>query len=122
MPVVCNQCQNPYCMNVCPAKAYEKTESGTVVIHSDRCVGCGICISYCPEELVHINPETKKAVKCDMCHGAPECVAACPTGALELAFRADGVTAWQPADNAAQESAMTKLATEKKAEEEATDE
>ncbi|MBF0235136.1 MAG: 4Fe-4S dicluster domain-containing protein, partial [Desulfamplus sp.] len=93
MPVVCNHCKNPYCMNVCPAKAYEKLNNGTVVIDPQKCVGCGICVKYCPEGLVHISFETKKAVKCDMCQGYPECVKACPTGALELVFLKDKVVA-----------------------------
>lgn len=84
-PVVCNQCENAYCMNVCPAKAYERDDTGTVLINIEKCVGCGICVKYCPEELIYVCAETKKAVKCNMCHGDPACVKACPTGALKLA-------------------------------------
>ncbi|MBF0210406.1 MAG: 4Fe-4S dicluster domain-containing protein [Desulfamplus sp.] len=88
-PIVCNHCQNAYCMNVCPAKAYYKNEFGAVVIDAEKCVSCGLCVKYCPESLVQISPETLKAVKCDMCqkYDSPQCVEACPTGALELAFR-----------------------------------
>ncbi len=84
-PVVCNQCKNAYCMNVCPAKAYERDDLGFVVLNEQKCVGCGICVEYCPEKVIYVSRDTKKAVKCDMCHGDPACVKACPTGALELA-------------------------------------
>ena len=88
-PVVCNQCDNAYCMNVCPAKAYEKDDDGTVLIDPQKCVGCGLCVKYCPEGLIYLDPERKKAIKCDLCGGDPACVKACPTGALELAVRVE---------------------------------
>lgn len=84
MPVVCNQCENAYCMNVCPAKAIQKDENGIICIDADRCVGCGLCSEHCPIDMVRLDPDSKKAVKCELCHGDPLCVKACPTGALEL--------------------------------------
>nr|WP_022666935.1 4Fe-4S dicluster domain-containing protein [Desulfospira joergensenii] len=85
-PVVCNQCENAYCMNVCPAKAIKRNDQGIVCIDEDRCIGCGTCVEYCPIEMVKMDPDTRKAVKCELCHGEPLCVKACPTGALELVF------------------------------------
>lgn len=85
LPVVCNQCENAYCMNACPTKAITREETGIVAIDADRCIGCGLCVQYCPVDMVALDPETKKAVKCELCQGEPLCVAACPTGALELA-------------------------------------
>lgn len=82
-PVICNQCANAYCMNVCPANAYSRNDEGVVLIDENRCVGCGLCVQFCPEGMVKLDPETKKAVKCDTCMGDPLCVSACPTGALE---------------------------------------
>lgn len=82
-PVVCNQCANAYCMNVCPANAYSRNDAGVVLIDENRCVGCGLCVQFCPEGMVKLDLETKKAVKCDTCMGDPLCVSACPTGALE---------------------------------------
>ena len=84
MPVVCNQCENAYCMNVCPPKAITRSEEGIVCIDAERCIGCGLCTEYCPIQMVKLDPDTKKAVKCELCHGEPLCVKACPTGALEL--------------------------------------
>jgi Fe-S-cluster-containing dehydrogenase component len=83
LPVVCSQCENAYCMQVCPAKAITRSPGGIVTIDADKCIGCALCIHYCPVDMVHLDPDTHKAVKCDLCQGAPACVAACPTGALE---------------------------------------
>lgn len=89
LPVVCNQCENAYCMNVCPARAIKRTENGVVCIDSERCIGCGTCTEYCPVHMVRLDPDTQKAVKCELCDGEPLCVKACPTQALELFLRED---------------------------------
>jgi Fe-S-cluster-containing hydrogenase component 2 len=85
-PVVCNQCQNAYCANVCPVGAIGRNPV-TYALEVDHalCVGCDLCQRYCPIGVVGVDPDLKKAVKCDLCQGDPRCVAACPTGALELA-------------------------------------
>jgi Fe-S-cluster-containing hydrogenase component 2 len=85
-PVVCNQCANPYCANVCPVQAIQRdAETGAMVVDREICVGCNLCHRYCPIHVVGVDPEIQKSVKCDLCGGDPRCVAACPTGALELA-------------------------------------
>ncbi|THB78232.1 MAG: 4Fe-4S dicluster domain-containing protein [Desulfobacteraceae bacterium] len=83
-PVVCNQCDNAYCMNVCPSKAISRTDQGIVCIDAERCIGCGLCVEYCPIDMVAIHPGTGKAAKCEMCQGHPLCIEVCPTGALEM--------------------------------------
>ncbi len=89
-PVVCNQCANPYCANVCPVGAIKRdAATGAMVVDRETCVGCNLCHRYCPIHVVGVDPELKKSVKCDLCKGAPRCVAACPTGALELIRQAD---------------------------------
>ncbi|MEJ2641288.1 MAG: 4Fe-4S dicluster domain-containing protein [Desulfosarcinaceae bacterium] len=87
-PVVCNQCENAYCANVCPVGAIDRNPT-TYAMEVDPavCVGCNLCGRYCPIGVVGVDPDLKKSVKCDLCQGEPRCVAACPTGALELGIR-----------------------------------
>ena len=89
-PIVCNQCENAYCMNVCPAKAIKRNAEGIVVIDPDTCMACGLCSEYCPIGVVGLDPETGKAFKCELCQGTPLCIEVCPTGALEFVRRDEG--------------------------------
>ncbi len=85
LPVVCTQCENAYCANVCPFKAITVDEkSGAKVVNAEKCDGCGLCVEYCPIEVIFMDPETEKAVKCDLCGGDPKCVQICPTEALSF--------------------------------------
>lgn len=85
-PVVCNQCENAYCANVCPAGAISRNSAtGAMVVDHVKCVACNLCHRYCPIHVVGVDPGLKKSIKCDLCEGRPECVEACPTGALKLA-------------------------------------
>ena len=77
-PVVCVQCDNPFCMRVCPVGAIEKRDDGVVVIDDDTCIGCGGCAEACFQGVIEL---ADVARKCDLC-GA--CVEACPTGALRM--------------------------------------
>ena len=43
--MLCNQCENPSCVRVCPVKATYKTEQGLVAIDYHRCIGC---MAACP--------------------------------------------------------------------------
>ncbi len=85
LPIVCAQCENAYCANVCPFKAIEVDEkTGARIVKEEKCDGCGLCIQYCPTEMIFIDPESEKAIKCDLCQGDPECVKICPTDALSF--------------------------------------
>jgi Fe-S-cluster-containing dehydrogenase component len=54
---MCNQCENPTCVSVCPADATWKNEVGIIVIDQEKCKGCGECIAACPYDARHINPK-----------------------------------------------------------------
>ena len=84
LPVVCQHCQNPSCMAVCPEQAiYRDDELNRVVINQDLCIGCKMCVSACPSGAMAFDQNRGRAYKCDLCEGDPECVLACKTGALD---------------------------------------
>lgn len=84
LPIVCQQCDEPFCMEICPAGAiYRDATTEAVKINPDRCVGCRMCIMACPFGGVDYSVAEQQVVKCDLCDGEPECVLFCPTQALE---------------------------------------
>ena len=87
LPLSCFQCEEPYCMAVCPAGAIAKDEMGVVIIDKDKCVKCRLCSVACPFGMIDFNPVAREMIKCDMCKELgyeSQCVEECPTGALEL--------------------------------------
>ena len=87
VPKLCNQCENPPCVQVCPVGATYLTPDGVVLVHQDYCVGCRYCIQACPYGARFLDPRTHTAEKCTFCYHrvvkglTPACVEVCPTGA-----------------------------------------
>jgi [DsrC]-trisulfide reductase subunit O len=105
-PVLCNHCDNPPCVRVCPTGAtWKRKEDGIVMMDWHRCIGCRYCMAACPygarsfnwvdprPHIETLNPDfptrTKGVVeKCTFCAERlakgqrPACVEACPEKAL----------------------------------------
>ncbi|TCD13520.1 4Fe-4S dicluster domain-containing protein [Oricola cellulosilytica] len=87
LPRLCNHCDNPPCVPVCPVQATYQQEDGIVLVDSDRCVGCAYCVQACPYDARFINDRTQTADKCTFCAHRleagllPACVESCVGGA-----------------------------------------
>lgn len=87
VPKLCNQCENPPCVQVCPVGATYIAPGGVVLVDRDRCIGCRYCIQACPYGARFLDPRLRVADKCTWCYHRittgrrPACVDACPVGA-----------------------------------------
>ena len=77
LPRLCNHCDEPPCVPVCPVQATFQRQDGIVLVDNERCVGCGYCVQACPYDARFINHETQTADKCTFCEHRLE-VACCP--------------------------------------------
>ena len=90
VPKLCNQCENPPCVQVCPVGATYKTRDGVVLVDRAWCIGCGYCIQSCPYGVRFFHPVHKVAEKCTFCYHRitkgmkAACVEACPFGARQI--------------------------------------
>jgi len=79
LPLMCQHCENPPCVDVCPTGASFKREDGVVLVDKHICIGCRYCMMACPykarsfihEELtnqVEVTPRGKGTVEsCTLC-------------------------------------------------------
>lgn len=87
LPKLCNHCERPACVQVCPTGATFRTPDGVVLVDREYCIGCQYCIQACPYGARYLNPKLQVADKCTWCYHRitrgldPACVEVCPTGA-----------------------------------------
>ena len=90
VPKLCNQCDNPPCVQVCPVGATYQTDDGVVLVDRKWCIGCGYCIMACPYGVRFFHPVVKTAEKCNFCYHRitagkqAACVQACPFEARRM--------------------------------------
>jgi molybdopterin-containing oxidoreductase family iron-sulfur binding subunit len=48
LPVLCMQCEEPSCLEVCPTGATVQRPDGVVVVEKEECMGCKYCMMACP--------------------------------------------------------------------------
>ena len=86
---MCQHCDVPTCVSVCPVGALTKSEAGPVAYDAEKCIGCRYCLQACPFHIPKYEwSSTKPSIrKCKFCasrlaQGRPTaCAEACPTGA-----------------------------------------
>jgi molybdopterin-containing oxidoreductase family iron-sulfur binding subunit len=79
LPMMCQHCEKPPCVDVCPTTASFKRADGIVLVDKHRCIGCRYCIMACPykarsfvhEPLHDQNPDVPRGKgtveSCTMC-------------------------------------------------------
>ncbi len=95
LPVMCQHCAEPPCVDVCPTGASFKRADGIVLVDRHRCIGCRYCMMACPykaRSFVHEEIEDQKTYAprgkgtveaCTLCihrvdsDRLPACVEAC---------------------------------------------
>jgi len=90
VPKLCNHCEVPACVQVCPVGATYQTGDGVVLVDRKWCIGCGYCIMGCPYGVRFFHPIEHVADKCTFCYhriskgSTSACVQACPFGARQI--------------------------------------
>lgn len=100
LPVMCQHCENPPCVDVCPTGASMKRADGIVQVNKHICIGCRYCMMACPykarsfvhEALQDQKPSSPRGMgtveSCNMCVGRidngqlPACVEAAPDAVI----------------------------------------
>ncbi len=104
--MLCNHCNNPPCVRVCPTQAtWKRLADGIVMMDWHRCIGCRYCVVACPygsrsfnwtdprPHIANTDPDFPTRMrgvveKCTFCEERlargrePACVEACPNGEI----------------------------------------
>jgi Fe-S-cluster-containing dehydrogenase component len=83
LPTTCQNCEKPFCVEVCPTKAcHTEVEHQRVVIDKNKCIGCKTCIIACPFGAPLFDTVERVTIKCDFCDGNPQCASFCEIKAI----------------------------------------
>ena len=105
LPMMCQHCAEPPCVDVCPTGASFKRADGIVLVNRHTCIGCRYCMMACPykaRSLVH--ESLNDTQKPDVPRGIG-CVESC-TLCVQKVDRGDGNTACAEACTAAGHDAL----------------
>jgi molybdopterin-containing oxidoreductase family iron-sulfur binding subunit len=76
VPVMCQHCAEPPCVDVCPTGASFKRADGIVLVDRHTCIGCRYCMMACPYKARSFVHEPLTGQKPDMPRGKG-CVESC---------------------------------------------
>ena len=76
VPVMCQHCAEPPCVDVCPTGASFKRADGIVLVDRHACIGCRYCMMACPYKARSFVHEPLQGQKADVPRGKG-CVEGC---------------------------------------------
>ena len=62
LPMMCQHCEHPPCVDVCPTGASFRRADGIVMVDRHTCIGCRYCMMACPynaRSFIHENIQTQ---------------------------------------------------------------